>query len=232
MPVPIRAILFDFDGVLVNSELLHLRAFQRAGQDAGIEITEAEYFRDCIGFDDRGCWRQLAKNRGLTLDNATLLGLLTYKAQVVREFIHSRQFSALPGVPELVRALYRDYALGICSGALREEIETMLEGIGLRDCFRVITAAEDVSRGKPDPEGYLKTASELARLTGKTIRPAHALVVEDAPRVIARARKAGFPTAGVPTHYGHDELNADYALKSLQIEDVRKTIPSLKLLVG
>lgn len=229
MPAPIRAILFDFDGVLVNSEMLHFRAFQRVGKDAGIEISEDDYFRDVIGFDDRGGWRQLAATKGLALDSGSLLGLLAYKAQVTRELIAERKFAALPGVEPLVRGLWRHYPLAIVSGALREEVESMLEGIGLRDCFRTIVAAEDVTNGKPDPEGYLAATVELARLTGQPIEPANALVFEDAPRAIAGAKAVGFPTVGVPTHYGHDDLNADFAIKSMRPADVRAVIAGIEI---
>lgn len=229
--MPIRAILFDFDGVLVNSELIHCRAFQKVGKDAGIEITEDEYFREAIGFDDRGVWKQIAKAKGITLSSATLLQLMAYKAQVLKELIELKTYSALPGVQALVRGLWRHYPLAIVSGALREEIELMCDGIGLRDCFRVIIAAEDVSEGKPNPEGYLMACEELSRLTGKTIAPANALIFEDAPRVIERARQAGFQTVGVPTSYGHNDLKADFATKSMQIDDVKKAVPGLKIFV-
>jgi beta-phosphoglucomutase len=229
MPDEVRAILFDFDGVLVNSEDLHFRAFQRTGRDAGIELTEEEYYRDLIGFDDRGVWRQIAKTRGLALDGGTLLGLMAYKAQVARSLIHEKTYAALPGASELVRGLWRHYPLAIVTGALREEVELMLEGIALRDCFRLIIAAEDVANGKPDPEGYLQATAELARLTSTAIGPGNALIFEDAPRVIERAREAGFQTAGVPTHYGHGDLKADFEPKSLQPAEVARAVPGLRV---
>lgn len=229
MAADVRVILFDFDGVLVNSEDLHFRAFQRAAADAGLTLGAEEYYRDCIGFDDRGVWRQIAKTRGLTLDAGTLLGLLTYKARVARELIHEKKYAPLPGVEGLVRGLWRNYPLAIVSGALREEIELMLEGIRLRDCFRVIIAAEDVSKGKPDPEGYLKATAELGRLTHQTLGPEQALIFEDAPRVIEQARSAGFQTVGVPTHYGHDELKGDYEPKSLEAAEVARAVPGLRV---
>ena len=231
MANPIRAILFDFDGVLVNSEMIHFLAFEKAGKDAGITITRDEYFREAIGFDDRGVWKQLAKAHNVNLDPATLLSLMAYKAQVMHELIDKKTYSALPGVQTLVRGLWRNYPLAIVSGALRDEIELMCQGIGLRDCFRVIVAAEDVSHGKPNPEGYLKACEELSRIAGKTIKPESALIFEDAPRVIEQARKVGFQTVGVPTSYGHNDLKADYATKSMNIEDVQKAVPGLKVFV-
>src|SRR5207253_2513096 len=83
----------------------------------------------------------------------------------------ARYPSALPGVEEFVRGLWRNYPLAICSGALREEIEAMLEGVNLRDCFRVIVAAEDVTVGKPDPQGYLLTTRLLAEKTKAALTP-------------------------------------------------------------
>lgn len=229
MPADIRTILFDFDGVLVNSEGLHFRAFERSAREAGIELTEEEYFKDLIGYDDRGVWRQIAKTRGLKLDPPTLLGLQTYKAQVMQGLIHEKKYAGLPGVEGLIRGLWRNYPLAIVTGALREEVELMLEGIGLRDCFRTIVAAEDVTNGKPDPEGYLKATDEIARLTNQNIKPANALIFEDAPRVIERARAAGFQTVGVPTHYGHDDLKGDYTPKSLQAAEVARAVPGLRV---
>lgn len=229
MAASLRAILFDFDGVLVNSEMIHFLAFEKAGRDAGITITQEQYFNEAIGFDDRGAWKQLAKLHNVQLDPAALLQLMAYKAQVMRDLLAKKTYSALPGVEALVRGLWRNYPLAIVSGALREEIELMCDGIGLRDCFRVIIAAEDVSQGKPNPEGYLKACEELSRLEKKTIKPANALVFEDAPRVIQQAKLAGFQTVGVPTSYGHDDLKADFATRSMQIDDVKKAIPGLKL---
>lgn len=229
MPAEIRTILFDFDGVLVNSEGLHFRAFERAAADAGIPLTEEEYYRDCIGFDDRGAWRQIAKTRGITLDSATLLGLLTYKAEIMRGLIHEKKYTALPGVEGLVRGLWRNYPLAIVTGAIRNEVELMIEGIGLRDCFRTIVAAEDVSVGKPDPQGYLQATATIARLTNQTIAPTNALIFEDAPRVIERAKAVGFQTVGVPTHYGHDELKGDYTPKSLEAAEVSQAVPGLRV---
>ena len=232
MSSEIRAILFDFDGVLVNSESLHFRAFERAAGDAGITLTEEEYFRDLIGFDDRGVWKAIAASRGLKLDSAQLLGLLAYKAGITRDLIYEKKYAALPGASELVRGLWRHYPLAIVTGALREEVESMLEGIGLRDCFRFIVAAEDVTVGKPDPEGYLKATAEIARLTGKPLQPENALIFEDAPRVIERARAVGFRTAGVPTHYGHDQLLGNFTPKSLRPEHVLNAIPGLQVFLG
>jgi len=93
---------------------------------------------------------------------------------------------------EFVRGLWWHYPLAICSGALREEIEAMLEGVALRECFKVIVAAEDVTVGKPDPQGYMLCMAQLGQKIKKTLRPEQCLVVEDAPTVIRSV--ASWPT--------------------------------------
>src|SRR5436190_3768847 len=188
------AVLFDFDGVIVNSEPLHFWAFHQVLKDERIDITEDEYYRELIGFDDKGAFKHVFEKHGRPLDPKTFLRIMTRKSEVMMDQIQKRKYHALPGVEEFVRGLWWHYPLAICSGALREEIEVMLEGISLRDCFKVIVAAEDVTAGKPDPQGYLLTAERLSQRIGRKLPPSECLVVEDAPTVIRRAKEVGFAT--------------------------------------
>jgi beta-phosphoglucomutase len=232
MPRWPRAVLFDFDGVIVNSEPLHFYAFHDVLKDERVEITEDEYYRELIGFDDRGSFRHVFEKRGLPLEPKTLLALMARKSRVMMQLIHERRFSALPGVEEFVRGLWRTTPLAICSGALREEIEAMLEGVSLRDCFSVIVAAEDVTVGKPDPQGYLLTARLLTEKIkpAAPLKPADCLVVEDAPTVIRSAKAAGFPTLGVASSHPLLKLaDADWQVKTLRPEEVLEQIPQLQL---
>jgi beta-phosphoglucomutase-like phosphatase (HAD superfamily) len=120
--------------------------------------------------------------------------------------------------------------LAICSGALKEEIESMLRGIGLRECFGIITAAEDVTIGKPDPQGYLLTAKVLSEQIGSPIRPEDCLVIEDAPTVARSVRAAGFKVLAVATTYPADKLrDAHYITQTLAPAEVQRAIPQLQL---
>lgn len=230
MPQWPLAVLFDFDGVIVNSEPLHFQAFHKVLDAEKIELSEREYYRELIGFDDRGAFRHIYAARNLPLEPKTLLRLMTRKSEIMMELIEGRKYSALPGVEEFVRGLWRHYPLGICSGALREEIEAMLEGVRLRDCFGIIVAAEDVTAGKPDPEGYLLCARLLSEKSHKQISPADCLVIEDAPNVIQAAKFAGFATLGVATSHRIDELgDAEWRVNSLEPREVARLIPELKL---
>ena len=232
-----RAVLFDFDGVIVNSEPLHFYATHEVLKAEHVEITEDEYYRELIGFDDRGAFRHVFEKRNKPLEPKTLLALMARKSRVMMQLIHERRFHALPGVEEFVRGLWRTTPLAICSGALREEIEAMLEGVALRDCFSAIVAAEDVTVGKPDPQGYVLTLKLLSERIARAatspaaavpLRPADVLIVEDAPTVIRSVKAAGFPTLGVATSYPLMKLaEADWQTKSLRPEEVLEQIPAL-----
>ena len=232
MPKWPAGVIFDFDGVLANSEPLHLRAFQEVAAAEKIELTEDEYYNDLLGFDDKGTWKQIFADRGRELDPKTFLRVLTRKSEVMRDLIQRRQYKPLPGVEEFVRGLWRNYPLAICSGALREEIETMLEGIALRDCFVVIVAAEDVSVGKPDPSGYLLAAKLVAEKVRHPITPAECIIVEDAPVVVRSVRKAGFSVLAVTNTYPAERLaDANWVVSSLRPDQVHRAIPQLKLTI-
>jgi HAD superfamily hydrolase (TIGR01509 family) len=224
------AVLFDFDGVIVNSEPLHYQAFREVLAAEHIELTEEEYYRELIGFDDKGAFRHVYQTRGKTLPPKTFLSLMAGKSRAMMDLIEGRKFSALPGVEQFVRTLWRKCPLAICSGALREEIEAMLEGISLRDCFPVIVAAEDVTVGKPDPMGYILTARLVGERLQRTLAPADCLVIEDAPTVIHSVRAAGFPVLGVATSYSLEKLSeANWRVRTLAVAEVQRAVPKLKL---
>jgi beta-phosphoglucomutase len=226
------AVLFDFDGVIVNSEPLHLQAFQEILALEKIDLTEEEYYRELIGFDDRGAFRHVYESRGRVLDPKTFLRVMTNKLERMMGLIEQRRYKALPGVEEFVRGLWRHYPLAIVSGARREEIEAMLLGVSLRDCFSTIVAAEDVKVGKPDPEGYLLATRLIGEKSGKAIAPADCLVIEDAPSVARRARAVGFIVLGVATSYPTEKLgDCQYIVHSLRPAEVAGKIPHLKLAV-
>ena len=228
-----RAIVFDFDNVLVNSEPLHFWAFQQVLKEEGIEISEAEYYQECIGFDDKGAFKRLFEKHGKTLDPRTQLRVLTHKKLAMLEQIRTRKYAALPGVEQFVRGVWRNYPLAICSGALTDEVELMLEGVSLRDCFSVIVAAEDVTVGKPDPQGYLLATNRISEKIKRDLSPQDVLVVEDAPNVIREARQVGFSVLGVANSYAPDKLaDANYVATSLDCDEIHRLIPVLQMTRG
>jgi len=224
--------LFDFDGVLVNSEPLHFLAFQETLKAEKIEMSEEEYYREMLGFDDRGAFQAIYAKHGRPLDPRTFLRVMTMKKEAMQAQIQRRQYTALPGVEEFVRAVWRHYPLAVCSGALRDEVEAMLEGVRLRDCFGTIVSAEDVPVGKPDPQGYLMTMKLVGGKIKKNLRPADCLIIEDAPTVVHSVRAAGFPVLAVATSHPIEKLKeANWAVKSLRPAEVQRQLPGLKMYV-
>jgi HAD superfamily hydrolase (TIGR01509 family) len=202
-------IVFDFDGVIVDSEPLHLRGFQEVLLPLGIELTERRYYERYLGYDDRGCLEALHNDLDRPVpgpeEAERIIGAKTRWVQ--RALAESVE--PLPGAVELIRqARQAGLPLAICSGALREEIEVAARKVAVRDCFDVIVAAEDVARGKPDPEGYRLALARLRERTGKAIEPARSTVVEDSPAGIEAAHAAGMRVLGVATSYPHDALAA------------------------
>ena len=224
------AVLFDFDGVIVNSEPLHLRAFQRAAATIGVSLSDDEYFGELIGFDDLGAWRRVFELHGLNpADEAALAAVMQAKFDVMRGLMCEVRFEPLPGVADLLAVLRRrDRPCAICTGATRAEVSAMLRGTGLHHHFMHVTCADDVTVGKPDPSGYLMTLRALAEATQKSLSTGDCLVVEDAPAVIRSVKRVGFRALGVATSYPMGALHeADWAVPSLRQAELVAAAPPL-----
>ncbi len=202
------ALIFDFDGVVVDSEPVHLAAFQDVLGLEGITMSHDDYYRKYLGFDDYDCFKAVAVDNDTVFTDAKIRELTEAKTQLVRkEFQTSVQ--ALSGAVELIRQASRGgLPMAICSGALRQEIELASEAVGVRDCFQVIVAAEDVHRGKPDPEGYRLALLRLSRYTPGGPEPGRTVVIEDSPAGIEAAGALGIKVLAVSTSYPAAELTA------------------------
>lgn len=227
-----HAILFDFDGVIVNSEPLHFFAFHTVLKEEKIDLSETQYYHDLIGYDDKGAFKRIYELNNRPLDPKTFLRVMTNKKEAMLKQINSRKYAALPGVESFVRGVWRHYPLAICSGALGDEIELMLEGISLRDCFTLITSAEDVEKGKPDPSGYLQTIEKLSEKIKHKLTPSDCLIIEDAPPIIKTVREKKFPVLALSTSHKKEKLKeagANWITATLDPDEVQKQIPGLRM---
>ncbi len=223
MPDWPAAVLFDFDGVIVNSEPLHLRAFQFAAATAGIELSAKQYYGELIGYDDLGAWRRVFALHGRVGDEAALQDLMQKKFAHLRDLLARNEVTPLPGARELIESLHGYRALAVCSAAVRNEVMTMLTGARLDQFFPIVTCAEDVPVGKPDPSGYLLTMQKLAETIHARLRPQDCLVIEDAPAVLRSVKSVGFKTLAVATSYPLESLtHADWSTASLRREDLSR----------
>ena len=213
-----RAIIFDFNGVIIDDEPLHLELFRAVLAEEGIALSDEDYRGKYLGYDDRGCFVAALTDAGREReanDAATVAGLIERKAALYRAAIDER-YLLFPGVVELVRRLAKKYLLAIASGALRGEIEMVLERGGVYDCFQAIIAAEDVVACKPDPEGYVKALAALNAGALPPIQPGECLVIEDSIAGVEAAKRAGMRCLAVTNSYAAVELReADWIAGSL-----------------
>ena len=203
----LRAVVFDFDGVIANSEPLHCRAFQEALARTGITITEAEYYARYLGYDDVGTFTVAASDRGRTWTKAELADLMSHKAARLEE-LERDQSVLFPGAEAAIRRLAAAYPLAIASGALRREIVRVLERENLSGFFAALVSAEDTPASKPAPDPYALAVKLLAQRLNSPLSPRECLAVEDSRWGIESARAAGLMTIGITNSYGADVLSA------------------------
>jgi HAD superfamily hydrolase (TIGR01509 family) len=200
-----RAAVFDFDGVLVNSEPLHFSSLRDALRPEGLEITPEEYYGLYLAYDDRGAIRRALEHHGQPADRERIEALTRRKEGCFAAVLRDIPF--FPGARELVRALAGEMPLAIASGARHTEIEQILLAGGLRDAFTAVVGAEDAPRTKPDPAPYLEAARLLsARAPG--LRPEDCVAFEDSGPGIAAARTAGMRVVAVTHSYPAEKLRA------------------------
>jgi len=214
----LRAIIFDFDGVVADSEPIHLAMFQRVLGELGLFLSPDEYYADYLGYDDKGCFRAFLTAHGQSPSDKTIDDLVARKARGYLDHI-KQHVLIFPGVRELVREAASRHRLAIASGALRNEIEYVLECAGIRKEFEHITSAEDVRRGKPDPEPFVHALASLnhaSRPGQKPLTPEDCLVIEDSIPGIRAAHTAGMKVLAVAnTHTVQDLHEADALTQSL-----------------
>ena len=230
LPKVLKAVFFDFNGVIVNDEPLHLELFRRVLDEEGIALSEEEYDAKYLGYDNRKCFVAALTDAGQAEqagDDAHITALMARKMNYYLDAINER-FLLFPGVVELVRKLAATYPMAIVSGAMRDEIEKVLTRGGLRDCFRLIITSDDISTGKPDPEGYLKALAMLNSITQATIQPDECLVIEDSVAGVQAAKSAGMRCLAVTNSYPAEKLNrADWIVPSLDGCDVEVLFTSV-----
>jgi beta-phosphoglucomutase len=203
--MPVRAIVFDFDGVLADSESLHLRSYQDILSPHGISLTQDEYCARYLGFDDEGAFRQIAADYDLLLGDEELELLMEAKTRRFQALVSSEDV-LYPRAAACVRRLGAVWPLGIASGALRHEIELMLSGSGLQQAFRFIVGAGDTEKSKPAPDPYLRAAE----LHG--VPASECLAIEDSHWGLMSARAAGMTTIGITHTYPREALGVAHVI--------------------
>jgi beta-phosphoglucomutase len=159
----LRAIIFDFDGIIVDSEPLIMRLTQRMAAREGWTLSEDDYYRNYLALDDRGIIKHLYDSHRRPIDHVRRDELVEWKTRLYAEAIREG-LPPISGAVDFVGRVAAQVPLAIASGSLRSEVEHLLQKLGLREKFAVITTADDCERSKPDPEIFLKALERLRQL--------------------------------------------------------------------
>jgi beta-phosphoglucomutase len=203
----LQAIVFDFDGVIANSEPLHLVAFQQVLQDDGIELSAHDYYHRYLGYDDVGLFQTLGRDRGVAMDTGRVEGLVARKAVRLQSMMQSGAV-LFPGAKEFIRKAAAAVPIAIASGALRHEIDEIIEAAGVASLFVTVVASGDTPASKPSPDPYRLAFSRLNQNSGGALDPRRCVAIEDSRWGLESAKGAGLRCVGLTTSYPAHELQA------------------------
>ncbi len=228
----LKAVIFDFDGVITDSEILHLRAFNKVLAKFNVEIKKKDYYTKYLGYTDFDCYKKFIQEGLLAIDKKNIAELVDQKDHFFKELAKT-EGRTIEGVREFLEMLEKNrIPMAICSGALLTEIELILDEAKLRPFFQTIVSAEHVKKGKPHPEGFLRALKRLNRnLAEKTdnktpITAKQCVVIEDSVWGLQAAKAAGMHSVAVTNSYDAQQLSiADKIvdnLRELGMEDLQK----------
>jgi beta-phosphoglucomutase len=201
----LQAVIFDFDGVIANSEPLHLRAFQAALGEEGVYFGRDEYYERYLGYDDVGLFQRLAADRGFEWNERHVTALVARKGVRLQELLHAGSV-LFPGAADFIRQTAAVVPVAIASGALKHEIVEIVGAAGVGTLFSTIVAAGDTAESKPSPEPYKLAFTQLRERTGLNLDPRRTVAIEDSRWGLASAQGAGLRCVGVTSSYPAHEL--------------------------
>jgi beta-phosphoglucomutase len=202
----LQAIVFDFDGVIADSEPLHLRAFQQTLAEQQIELTSRDYYARYLGYDDVGLVQTLATDRGIAMSDRDITALVARKGVRLQELLKGDHV-LFAGAVDFIRAAAAAVPIAIASGALKHEIEEITEAAGIRHLFATIVSSGDTPQSKPSPAPYLLAFERLRQASGRSLDPRRSVAIEDSKWGLESARGAGLRCVGVTNSYPAAELN-------------------------
>lgn len=206
LPGEIEALIFDFNGVICDDEKIHFEVLQQILAEEGIKMNGEEYYSLFLGRDDRECFR-LAFERSQKEVRFDLNLLIRRKSLYYLRRVQQSP-PVFPGVVPLIKEASKRLSLAVASGALRSEVDFVLERLGVLHCFQAIVTSEDVSQGKPSPEIFLEALKRINDRTFATcaIGPERCLVIEDSVPGIDASLAAGMKCLAVTNSHSKQQL--------------------------
>ena len=224
----LQAVIFDFDGVICDSELLHYKALNAVFNRYGIDIPKEVHWDKYLGYSDLENIQAVNRDYHMGLSDEQVQQLIAEKKTIFDELVVKEPI-VIDGVTAFIQMLVdHNICRAVCSGALRSDIDLMLAESGFADAFEVIVSADDVEHGKPDPEGYLLALNRLNQSSSARIKPSECIVIEDSHWGLEAAAAAGMKPIAVTNTYPRQELDGK-AKKIVDRLDVL-TIDELQIL--
>ncbi|MHC4834502.1 MAG: HAD family hydrolase [Planctomycetota bacterium] len=223
----LQAVIFDFDGVIADSEFLHYKALNAIFQRFGVDIPKTVHWEKYLGYTDRENIEAVNRDYEMGLDAAAINEQISEK-KIVFDEMAKTDAVIFDGVAKFIQMLTDNKVrIAICSGALRSDIDLMLAGTDFKDVFEVIVTADDVTHGKPDPEGYLLVLNKLNQNGANPIKANQCIVIEDSHWGLEAAAAAGMRPIAVTNTYSREELEqvgrkVVARLDELTIDDLRE----------
>ncbi|MBI4784500.1 MAG: HAD family phosphatase [Oscillatoriophycideae cyanobacterium NC_groundwater_1537_Pr4_S-0.65um_50_18] len=226
----LKAVLFDFNGVIINDEPLHQKLIEQILLEENLRPKAGEFRQFCLGRSDRACLKDLLANRGRVVTEDYMTNLIARKSRAYQQQL--AEIDKLPIYPGLSDLIFQIRAaqmpMAIVSGAVRSEIDLVLNRVDLAPYFPVIVSGDEIQTSKPDPEGYLLGVDRLNQhYPNLHLKPQECLAIEDTPAGIQAAKQAGMQVVGVansyPFHMMQRQSNwaVDY-LSELEFDRVRE----------
>lgn len=218
----IKAVIFDFDGVIADTEHLHFEVFRNVLNHQKQDLTENEYYSQYLAYDDKTFFSKYYENNGLHLEKALLNRLLKNKSEEFDSLIKNN-IKIYPGVVDFIEKLSVRYDLAIGSGALKKEIVQILDVINIAHLFKIIISADEISNCKPNPEVYNTVLSRLNNIKGNDISADECIVIEDSIYGIQAAKSAGMKCMAVTNSYPAKKLTeADLVVSDYSVSDIEQ----------
>lgn len=226
----LKAVLFDFNGTIVNDEAIHQQLIEEILIAENLRPKPGEFQKFCLGRSDRACLLELLSSRGRVVDDLYLDRLIAHKSMAYQGQLEVLDpLPIYPGVEDLIyKVRVAQLKIGLVTGAVRAEVELVLNRAGLAEYFQTIVAGDEIAVSKPQPDGYLLAAERLKTLYPElNLNPSECLAIEDTPAGIEAAKAAGMQVVGVANTYPFHMLQrqADWVvdyLTELELERVQQ----------